>query len=300
MLRLGRTPGRRFAIALAGVALAAGSAGAYAAAAELSEEPSQAPRFAHVILVVFENRSATQVFSDPAATEFRALAERYATLGNYDAVAHPSLPNYLALVSGSTDGFVSDCTYCVAAGPSLADTLAAHSLTWKAYIEHLPRSGPRLHVPAVRARIPFLYFRDVLRSRRRLRDIVPLATFGRDLRAGRLPDYSLVVPDLCHDMHDCSLSTGNRWLASFLRPLLGSPRLRGSVVFVVFDEAPRPQDQGGGGQVPAIVAGPVVRPDSATLDGLNHYSLLRTIEDAWGLPRLGLSASAEPITGIWR
>jgi hypothetical protein len=300
VLRLARTPGRRIAIALAGVALSAGCAAAYAAAAELSEEPSQAPRFAHVILVVFENRSATEIYSDPRATEFRTLAERYATLANYDAVAHPSLPNYLVLVSGSTDGFVSDCTYCVVDGPSLADTLAAHSLTWKAYVERLPRNGPALHFPAVRSRIPFLYFRDVLRSSRRLRDIVPLATFGHDLRDGRLPDFSLVVPDLCHDMHNCSVSTGDRWLASFLHPVLGSPRLRRSVVFVTFDEAPRPQDQGGGGQVPAIVAGPVVRPDSASLDHLNHYSLLRTIEDAWGLPRLGLTASAEPITGIWR
>ena len=293
-------PGRRVAIAIAGVVLAAASAAGYAAASELAEEPSQAPRFQHVILIVFENHDPAQVFSDPGATTFRDLSERYATLANYDAVAHPSLPNYLALVSGTTFGLDTDCTYCRVDGPNLADTLAAHSLSWKAYVERLPRHFTDLHLPAVRARIPFLYFQDVLSSSRRLKDIVPLDTFGHDLRAGRLPSFSLVIPSLCHDMHDCSVWTGNRWLASFVRPLLASPQLKGSVVFITFDEAPRPEDQGGGGQVPALVVGPLVRPGSASIDALNHYSLLRTIEDSWGLPKLGLSASAEPIAGIWR
>jgi phosphatidylinositol-3-phosphatase len=293
-------PGRRVAIAIAGVALAAASVGGYAAAAELSEQPSQPPRFQHVILIVFENHDPSQVYGDPEAKTFRELSERYATLANYDAVAHPSLPNYLALVSGSTFGLITDCTFCVVDGPNLADTLAAHSLTWKAYVERLPRDPEALHLPAVKARIPFLYFEDVHSSPRRLRHIVSLETFGRDLRAGRLPSFSLVIPDLCHDMHDCSVSAGDHWLASFMRPLLASPELRRSVVFITFDEAPRPEDQGGGGQVPALVVGPVVRPSSATADALNHYSLLRTIEDGWRLPRLGLSRSAEPITGIWR
>ena len=292
-------PGKRVAIAIAAVVLVSASAAGYAAASELSEEPL-VPRFEHVILIVFENRDPAQVFSDPGAMTFRDLSERYATLANYDAVAHPSLPNYLALVSGSTFGIDRDCTYCSFDGLSLADTLAAHSLTWKTYVERLPRDLTDLHLPAVKARIPFLYFQDVLSSPRRLRDVVGLDAFGRDLRAGRLPSFSLVIPSLCHDMHDCSVWTGARWLGSFVRPLLASPQLKDSVVFVTFDEAPRPHDQGGGGQVPALVLGPLVRPASASTDVLSHYSLLRTIEDSWGLPKLGLSATAEPIAGIWR
>jgi phosphatidylinositol-3-phosphatase len=292
--------GRRIAIAIAGVALAAAAVGGYAAAAELSEEPSQLPRLEHVILIVFENHDPAQVLANPAATAFRALSARYATLSNYDAVAHPSLPNYLALVSGSTHGFNTDCTYCLVAGQSLADTLAARSLTWKAYVERLPRDPAANHHPAVKARIPFLYFQDVRSSPRRLKRIVPLDAFSRDLRIGRLPSFALIVPSLCHDMHNCSVSTGDRWLGSFMRPLLASRELKKSVVFITFDEARRPADQGGGGQVPTLVVGPLVRPGSVSADALNHYSLLRTIEDSWRLPPLGLSARAEPITGIWR
>jgi hypothetical protein len=290
-MRRSRKAAALAALALAGIPTTAGFS---------SAPPSKAPRLRHVILVVFENHDASQVLADPAASTFRRLAERYATLANYDAVAHPSLPNYLALVAGSTFGFDSDCTRCVVDAPNLADTLAARSLTWKTYVEDIPRDLKRIRDPAVKARIPFLYFRDVLSSPERMRDIVPLADFRRDLRAGRLPSFSLVVPDLCHDMHDCSVATGDRWLESFMDPLLRPGELRRSVVFLVFDEAERPDDRGGGGQVAAIVAGPTVRPDSVSPAPLNHYSLLRTIENAWGLRLLGLSATAQPITGIWR
>jgi hypothetical protein len=261
---------------------------------------SQPPRFSHVIVIVFENRGAAQVFRNPAATTFRRLAERYTTLERYDAVAHPSLPDYLALVSGSTYGLHSDCVRCVVRAPSLADTLAAHLLTWKTYVERMPSEPARVRRPAVKARIPFLYFQDVLSSPRRLRSIVPLSAFRRDLRADRLPSFSLVIPDLCHDMHNCSVRRGDRWLASFMRPLLQPDELQRSVVFVVFDEARGRDRGGGGGRVAAIVAGPLVRRDSVSPVPLTHYSLLRTIEDDWKLPRLGRSASAHLITGIWR
>jgi hypothetical protein len=261
---------------------------------------SAPPSFRHAIVIVFENRGAAQVLRNPEATTFRRLAERYATLGRYDAVAHPSLPDYLALVSGGTQGVRGDCVTCVVSARSLVDSLAARSLTWKTYVEGLPRADAHVRRPAVKARIPFLYFRDVLLSPARMRDIVPLSRFGRDLRAGRLPAFSLVIPNLCHDMHNCPVRSGDRWLASFMRPLLRRNELRRSVVFIVFDEARGHRDAGGGGRVPAIVVSPLVRRDSVSLRLLSHYSLLRTIEDAWKLPRLGRSAFAHPITGIWR
>ena len=285
---------KRTAAAIAAVALEAVVAAGHGAA-----ESQQVPRFEHVIVVMFENHGAAQVLADPLATTFRRLGESYATLENYDAVAHPSLPDYLALVSGYTFELHTDCTACVFRVPNLADTLAARSLTWRTYVEDIPPNLAHVRRPAVKARIPFLYFRDVLSSPRRMRDIVPLSAWERDVRARRLPNFSLVIPDLCHDMHNCSIRTGNRWLASFMRPLLRPGELARSVVFITFDEAERADDRGGGGQVPALVVGPLVRPDSLTAEPLDHYSLLRTIEDAWGLPRLGRSATARPITGIW-
>lgn len=271
------------------------------AAAQRSEPVGRpVPRLGRVIVIVFENKGRDRVLGNADAPTLAALSRRYATLTNYRAVSHPSLPNYLALVSGSTQGITDDCTSCVVAARSLADTLEAAGRTWKTYAEGLPRPG---FTGAFAGRYakkhdPFAYFKAVLTVPKRLNRIVPLAAFTRDLAAGTLPDYSLVVPDLCNDMHDCSVGTGDRWLARFVAPLLGNRALRGGAVFVVFDESDD-SDVGGGGIVPLIVAGPLVRAAAQSAVVFDHYSLLRTIEDGWGLPYLGLSARARPITGIW-
>ena len=250
---------------------------------------------------MFENKAQASVLGKAAPPTFAALARRYATLTNYRAVAHPSLPNYLALVSGSTQGITSDCTTCVVTARNLADTIEASGRSWKTYAEGLPSpgfTGPFVGSYAKKHN-PFTYFSDVLASPARLNRIVPYTVLAADLAAGSLPNFSLVVPDLCHDMHDCSVATGDRWLAGFLPPLLASRQLRGGAVFVVFDESDD-SSVGGGGVVGAFVAGPLVRPGARSAAILDHYGLLRTIEDGWGLPRLARSATARPITGIWK
>ena len=129
----------------------------------------------------------------------------------------------------------------------------------------------------------------------RVRKVVPLSTLPRDLAARRLPEFALVIPDMCHNMHDCPVSTGDAWLKRFVPPLLRSPELANSVVFVVFDESDSADPR-----TAALALGPSVRPGSVFRPAMSHYGLLRTIEDAWGLPRLGRSAQASPVTGIWR
>lgn len=270
-------------------------------APRLASPAAAPPRFDHVVLVMFENRSLDSVLGYRGAPTFNRLAARYAVLRNYRAVTHPSLPNYLALVSGSTQGIHSDCVSCASHARSLADTLRAAGLTWRTYVEGLTSSRSRLlHPHQFYARIPFLHFASVRGSEHREQQIQPLLRFGRDLRAGTLPRFSLVVPSLCHDMHGCSVSIGDRWLRGFMRPLLRSRSMRRSVVFLVFDESEFVERSGGGGRVPAIVVGPLVCSRSHSNRPLDHYSLLRTIEDAWHLPRLGHSARARPITQIWR
>jgi hypothetical protein len=282
--------------------LAVGCGGGSAGATVPTTAPRsvRVPDFTHVVLVVFENHEASSIAGSPDAPTFNRLARRYATLTDYTAVAHPSLPNYLALVSGSTHGISSDCTDCVVRARSLADTLAAAGKTWKTYAEDLPYRG---FTGASAGRYakkhdPFLYFRDVVASRARRDRVVPFPQLGRDLARHRLPDFSLVIPNLCDDMHDCSVATGDAWLKAHVVPLLHSRELRGGVVFVVFDEGT--SDTGGGGLVEALALGPTVRRGARFTKATNHYGLLRTIEDAWGLPRLGLSRTATPIGGIWR
>jgi hypothetical protein len=255
------------------------------------------PHFRHVIVVVMENKAKGDVLGNANAPNFNSLASRYAVLARYRGVAHPSLPNYLALVSGSTQGIHSDCTSCLVSARNLADTLEGAHMTWKAYAERLPQPGwtGASADRYVKRHVPFLYFRDVLASRVRRRHVVPLGQLSMDLRARRLPDLALVVPDMCHDMHDCSVRQGDAWLGRFVPPLL---KLVNSVVFVVFDEPPHFYPPTA--SVPAIALGPLVKPGSKYSAQTSHYGLLRTIEDAWGLPRLGLSKRAPPITGIWR
>jgi phosphatidylinositol-3-phosphatase len=248
-------------------------------------------------VIVLENKARSSVFGNPAAPTFNALAARNGVLAGYRGVTHPSLPNYLALVSGSTHGIASDCTSCTVSGRSLADTLEANGRTWKVYAEGLPRAGWTGAASGryVKRHVPFLYFRRVLARRAQVRKVVPLSTLSRDLSARRLPDFALVVPDMCHNMHDCPVSAGDSWLKRFVPPLLRNPELANSVVFVVFDESDSADPR-----TAALALGPSVRPGSAFRPAMSHYGLLRTIEDAWGLPRLGRSAQASPVTGIWR
>jgi phosphatidylinositol-3-phosphatase len=257
------------------------------------------PRFRHVILIVFENHEAADVLGNSNAPTFNRLASRYATITDYTAIAHPSLPNYLALVSGSTQGINSNCTECVVGGRSIADTLETSKKTWKTYAEGLPHTGFRGPSSGryVKRHNPLLYFRRNL-TRARLRRIVPLKRFLPDVRRRRLPTFSLVVPDKCHDMHDCSVATGDAWLRAFVKPLFRSSVLKDSVVFLVFDEGTT--DSGGGGHVAALALGPLVRPHARATAPANHYGLLRVIEEGLRLPLLGRSDGARPITGIWR
>jgi phosphatidylinositol-3-phosphatase len=284
-------------VALALVASGGASAGATVSTTSRTVGP---PDFTHVVVVVFENHEATSIAGSSDAPTFNALARRYARITDYTAVAHPSLPNYLALVSGSTQGITSDCTDCIVQARSLADTLASARKTWKTYAEDLPSAGFTGGSSGRYAKKhdPFLYFRDVADSRARRDRVVPFPQLARDLAARRLPDFSLVVPNLCDDMHDCSVATGDAWLKAHVVPLLHSPELRGGVVFVVFDEGT--SNVGGGGHIEALALGPTVRRGSTFAKPTNHYGLLRTIEDAWGLQRLGLSRTATPIRGIWK
>jgi len=258
------------------------------------------PTFGHVVVVVFENHELSDVLGTSNAPTFNALAHRFASIDDYLAVTHPSLPNYLALVSGSTQGISNDCTHCTASGRSLADTLEAARKSWKTYAEGLPSPGfdGAFSGRYAKKHNPFMYFPSVVSNPTRRSRIVAFPQFAADVRARRLPTFSLVVPDLCNDMHDCPVATGDTWLKHRIVPLLGSAGLAGSVVFEIFADGS--SDKGGGGRIPALALGPLVKPGSHLKAQTSHYGLLRTIEAGLGLPLLGASRTAKPIVGIWR
>jgi phosphatidylinositol-3-phosphatase len=249
-------------------------------AAPLRAAPSAGvPRLAHAVVIVFENHERTDILSSGAAPEFEQLASTYAQATADYAVAHPSLPNYLALVSGSTHGVTNDCTDCPQSGQTIGSQLSAKHLPWAAYAEGYPNSSR-----FAKKHMPFLYFPGSASHVVRLQRFNPR----------KLPAYALVIPDLCNDMHDCPVATGDRWLRNFIAPLL---TLKDTAIFVVFDEGT--SNTGGGGNVALIIAGTAVQRHSIFKAATSHYGLLRTIETALGLPLLAHARTATPLTGIW-
>lgn len=259
--------------------------------------PKAVPTLDHVVVIVFENKERQHVLGSRSAPTFNSYARRFANLTAYYALRHPSLPNYIALVSGGTQGITTNCTACLVDAASIADSLEEAGRTWRTYAQGLPHAGftgPVFRRYAKKHN-PFLYFRTIVSDPARRNRVVPLAYLARDVRAQTLPDFSLIIPDMCNSMHDCSIGVGDRWLRSVVAPLL---KLPGTAIFVLFDEGST--STRGGGHTPALALGTAVQPRSSYRAVSGHYEVLRTIEDAWRLPRLGASAKARPITGIWR
>ena len=290
---------RRLSIGLVAAAalVVCGSAAAWRSPAKAS---TALPNFKHVVVVVFENHESDAIVGNVDAPTFNSLGTQYASLTSYHGVRHPSLPNYLALVSGSTQGITNDCTSCVVKAKNLADSLDAAHKTWKTYAEDLPKPGytGSFYKLYAKKHDPFMYFKDIASSAKRRAHIVPFTQLAHDVATKKLPAFSLVVPNLCNDMHNCDVATGDAWLKTNIVPLLTSPALSGGVVFVIFDEGTT--GEGGGGHTQALALGPLVTAGSVFAKTTNHYGLLRTIEDAWHLPRLANSKTATPITGIWK
>ena len=253
----------------------------------------------HVVLVVMENKERGKVLGSARAPFLSRLARRGGTAANSFGVRHPSLPNYIALVSGSTQGIASDCTRCTAPAANLAGQLERAHRTWGAYLEGLPAPCAR---PSSAGRYakkhdPFAYDPAIAASPARCRRRVPLGRLAADVRSDRLPDFALVTPDLCHDTHDCGVATGDRFLARLVPGLLPALGPHGILV-VTYDEGDSDRGCCGGshgGRIATVVAGPDVAAGARMTRPIDHYGVLATIEDALGLPRL--AAARDPRHG---
>ena len=253
-------------------------------------------RVAHIAVIAMENHEYGSIIGSRSAPYVNGVAKRYALALNMYAVSHPSLPNYLALVGGSTFGISSDCTGCEVHASSLPDQLAGAGISWKAYMEGVPRScftGASAGDYA-KKHDPFVYFTSVVRAPSRCGRVVPFDRLATDERSGTLPQFVWISPNLCHDMHDCSVATGDRFLSVVVPPLLQALGPRG-LLFLTWDEGL--SDSGccrlaTGGHVVTIVAGPEARPGAVLNMPTDHYSVLQTIEDLLGLPRLRGAACA--------
>jgi hypothetical protein len=240
----------------------------------------------HVFVLVMENTGLGRALgSQPIAR----LASANALATNYRAVARPSLPNYLALTSGSTWGIV-DNDYHALPVADLGTQLTTAGVSWRAYMEGLTTDAGCMRSPYPYAlkHNPFAYYGGACPS-----NVVPIEALDADL-AGVTPDFVWITPGLCHDGHDCTLDVAGAWLDDTVSRIVSSDAWRSSgVLFIVWDEG----DGGDSNLVPLIV---LTKDTTATRveSQYDHYSLLATIEDLYRLPRLGAATTARPLTPL--
>jgi phosphatidylinositol-3-phosphatase len=257
--------------------------GAIVTTAPVSPQPATAApasRPVRVAVIVMENHGFDQVVGLPY---IHTLATAAATLTNYHASSHPSLPNYLALTSGTTWG-ISDDGYHVLPELDLGDQLTAAGIPWRAYMEGM---GADCRVNGGGYAVkhdPFAYYGGRCPS-----SVVPFAEMATDLSSSAPPRLLWITPNLCHDMHDCSPSVGDAWLRSTVPSIVDSPGMRNGVLFITWDE----NDGGGSNQVLTVVLGSKRPVSPAHL--YSHPSLLASVEDLLGLPRLAMTAGLSAI-----
>ncbi|MGW4645549.1 alkaline phosphatase family protein [Kitasatospora sp. NPDC004289] len=275
------------------VALAAGSLGVWAATGTAAQAAAL-PAPDHIVVVVMENHAYTQVIGSSSAPYINnTLKAGGANLTQSFGLTHPSEPNYYMLFSGSNQGRTDDS--CVGVGsisaPNLASELIAAGKTWKSYNEGLPSQGSTTCSSGKYAQKhnPWFGFSNVPTN-----TALTMTQFPTDYTT--LPKVSFVVPDLCNDMHDCSVGTGDTWIKNKLGAYATWAQTHNSMLVVTFDEDNRLS----GNRIPTVFYGQHVTPGSSTATTYNHYSVLRTLEDLAGLStHAGNAASATTITGIW-
>ncbi len=306
------------------------------------ESGSSVPHYQHIVEIMMENTSYDSIIGNSLAPNINALAQRYGLATNYFGVTHPSEPNYVANLGGSYFGIQDDnqfyCTPALAtsdpnctgttadhtvSAQSLADQLTAAGKTWKGYFQNLPyvdpskvvSSGPGANGPytfkwpsntdALYAskHNPFINFTGTQGA---LSQMVPDNQLGVDLLTDHLPNYSLVVPDQCHDMHGtggCSdtnglIQAGDQYVGTTVNEVMASPDWKegNNAIVITWDEDDY-SDQGqpgtgccgadpGGGHVVTTVITNHGSGHVTDNTAYNHYSLLRTFEAAFGLPCL--------------
>jgi phosphatidylinositol-3-phosphatase len=269
------------------------------------------PNFGHIAIIMFENKEFGSVIGNPLMPTYNRLAQEYTLLTQYYAIRHPSLPNYIALTGGDTFGIDRNCEDCFINATSLPDLIEAGGRTWKTYQEDMPEPCflGSTHLYAQKHN-PYIYFDPIrLNPERCARSIVPLTALQTDITANALPNFMFIKPNICNDSHDCSLDVSDAWLTNLLNTLIPALDATGQTYFVamLFEEGqgehtccglPEP----GGGRVPVVIYSPQAQNGFEDPTPYTHYSLLKTISEAWGLPYLG--HAAEPnhvlITAPWK
>jgi phosphatidylinositol-3-phosphatase len=243
-----------------------------------SPSPSPAPK--HVFVIVLENTSYQLALRQPYIAR---LARDYALATNYRDLGNPSLPNYLAMSSGSTWG-IQDDNFHELPATGIGQQLTDAGISWKAYMEGFTGDCYDSPYPYALKHNPFAYYGGTCPT-----NVVPMTDLDADL-GGDTPRLAWITPGLCNDGHDCGVRTADRWLSQVVPQITSSPAWqKGGALFIAWDES-----SAGDGRVALLVVAPGVH-GQLTMR-LDHYSLLATIEDQLGVGRLGLARQAPSLT----
>ena len=249
---------------------------------------AQVPSYSHIVVVMEENHSYSQIIGNSQAPYINSLAKKGALFTNSHAITHPSEPNYMAITSGSTYGLSSDVCPFTTSKANIGSELIAAKLSYADYSESMPSRGyerctngeyGRKHNPAAN-------YTDLPASVNQT-----FAQFPRSSAYASLPAVSFVDPNLLDDMHDGTIAAGDSWLKTNMGSYVTWATRHNSLLIVTWDE----NDGSPGNKIATIFAGAHVKAGKYS-ERVTHYRVLRTLEQAYGLKALGKSASTTPIT----
>jgi len=248
------------------------------------------PRIDHVVIVVEENRSISQIVGNGQAPYINSLIAKGALFTNMHAVTHPSQPNYFAMFAGLVDKNGDGCPPVGVDpnAPNLGSELLQAKRTFVGFAETMPSigyTGCRFR-KFVQKHTPWVQFENIPPG-----DSRPLST----LRSfDELPTVAMIIPNLDDDMHDGSIQMGDAWLRQHIAPLLEWGRSHNTLFILTWDEGVDPQNH-----IPLVFYGPMVKPGKYS-DFIDHYAVLRTLEDIFHLAPTGKAAQGKAITDVWR
>jgi hypothetical protein len=253
------------------------------------------PQFAHVVLVVEENHSYSEVIGNSAMPYLNSLASQYGQATQYFANGHPSIPNYLMLTTGEMETFDDEFSGTISDDNVVREFVKAGK-SWKSYAESLPSVGyiggdTGLYL---RHHNPFTYLTDVQQSSTQMANLVPFTQFASDLSSGNLPEYSFIAPNIMDDAHTGTLAQADAWLRANIAPLIADPTFQTSgLLIITFDEGDITDLSHGGGQVATVIVSSSAKRGFQTQMVYQHQSTLRLIMESAGVVNFpGMSAAA--------
>ena len=261
--------------------------------------PANQSKFSHVILIVEENHSYSEVIGNPSMPYLNSLASKYGLATQYFANSHPSLPDYLMLTTGMTETF-DDSFSGTITDDNVVRELVKAGKSWKAYEEAIPSAGylGGDAVPYLHHHNPFSYLSDVQSDPSQAANIVPFSQFASDLANNTLPQFSFISPDVNDDAHDGTLAAADSWLQSNVAPILASSIFRNSgLLIITFDEGATIDVDHGGGHVATVIISLNSKQNYQSQTVYQHQSTLRLVLAVSGVNRFpGLAGTAPDMT----